>query len=89
MKKSSITDIPGPSRLLRTALNRRANAEHNSKKIWHDLNMPASCYDLLKPNIFSLPEKLLRHSSKLSSIHGPNQKSKHKKGVKSNDEYFH
>lgn len=83
MRKSSITDIPGPSRLLRTALNRRANAEHNSKKIWQDLNMPASCYDLLKPNTFSLPEKLLRHSSKLSSFHGQNQKSKCKKGAKS------
>lgn len=83
MRKSSIADIPGPSRLLRTALNRKANAEHNSKKIWQNLNMPASCYDLLKPNTFSLPEKILRHSSKSRSIHGPHDKSKIRKGVKS------
>jgi hypothetical protein len=44
--------------------------------------MPESCYDLLKPNIFSLPDKLLRHSAKLKPLRGPHEK-KTKKGVKS------
>lgn len=43
--------------------------------------MPASCYDALKPNIFSLPEKLLRHSAKLKPLRVHERKAK--KGVKS------
>lgn len=44
--------------------------------------MPVSCFDVLKPNTFSLPEKLLRHSAKLKPLRGPHER-KTKKGVKS------
>lgn len=81
-RKTSFSDVPGPSRILRGVLGSKANPAHNSKKIWRELNMPVSCFDLLKPNIFSLPEKLLRHSAKLRPIKGPHEKTK-KKGVKS------
>ena len=57
-------NMPGPSRLLRSALKRKANPEHNSKKIWAELNMPDGC-EFLGQNVFSLPEKLLKHSTKM------------------------
>lgn len=44
--------------------------------------MPESCLDMLKPNVFSLPDKLLRHSAKLKPLRGPHER-KSKKGVKS------
>jgi hypothetical protein len=83
MRRSSLCDIPGPSRLLRTQLQKRANADHNARQIWKDLNLPLACQDLFKPNVFSLPEKLLKHSAKMKPLKGPHEKSKKKKGVKS------
>ena len=80
-KASSISE-PGPSRLLQGILGSKANPTHNSMKVWKRLNMPESCYDLLKPNVFSLPDKLLRHSAKLKPLKGPHER-KTKKGVKS------
>jgi hypothetical protein len=80
-RKPSISE-PGPSRLLQGIIGSKANPQHNSMKIWRELNMPVSCYDLLKPNTFSLPEKLLRHSAKLKPLKGPHER-KTKKGVKS------
>ncbi|EDS43082.1 dynein-1-beta heavy chain [Culex quinquefasciatus] len=53
----------GPSRFL-ASINRRANPEYNSKRIWQELNMPTEC-DFLGPNVFTLPERLLRHGPKL------------------------
>lgn len=79
--KASVSDA-GPSRLLQGVLGNKANASHNSLKVWRQLNMPVSTYDLLKPNVFSLPEKLLRHSAKLKPLRGPHER-KRKKGVKS------
>ena len=77
MRKSSFTDIPGPSRLLRTAIKKQANSGHNSKQIWRDLNMPVTgTDDLLHPSVFTIPDRLLRHSTKLKSLHGPRSKSK-------------
>lgn len=58
-------NIPGPSRLLRTQLNRRANAQHNSKKVWAELNLPQGCGQFFSPNVFSIPNRLLRHSQKM------------------------
>ncbi|XP_053674809.1 dynein axonemal heavy chain 7 [Anopheles nili] len=55
-------DVPGPSGSLR--INRRAHPEHNTKQIWRELNMPTDC-DFIGPNVFSLPEKLLRHNPKM------------------------
>jgi hypothetical protein len=81
-RKPSSSDIPGPSRLLQGILGSKANAGHNRMKVWRELNMPASCFDLLKPNTFSLPDKLLRHSAKLKPLRGPHER-KTKKGVKS------
>lgn len=80
-RKASSSE-PGPSRLLQGILGSKANPYHNSMKVWRQLNMPESCYDLLKPNTFSLPEKLLRHSAKLKPLRGPHER-KTKKGVKS------
>lgn len=82
MRKSSFCAMPGPSRSLRVQLQKRANADYNSKQLWRDLNMPVACQDLFKPNIFSLPDRLLRHSAKMKPLKGPHQK-KSKKGVKS------
>lgn len=79
---------PGPSRLLQGIIGSKANTYHNRMKIWQKINMPASCYDLLKPNTFSLPEKLLRHSAKLKPLRGPHDK-KAKKGVKSKYRFRH
>ena len=56
------SEAAGPSGLVR--INRRAHPEHNTKQIWRELNMPTDC-DFLGPNVFSLPEKLLRHSTKM------------------------
>lgn len=81
-RKSSSSDIPGPSRLLQGILGSKANPGYNRMKVWRELNMPASCFDLLKPNTFSLPEKLLKHSAKLKPLRGPNER-KGKKNVKS------
>ncbi|KAL1389180.1 hypothetical protein pipiens_001339 [Culex pipiens pipiens] len=53
----------GPSRFL-ASINRRANPQYNSKRIWQELNMPTEC-DFLGPNVFTLPERLLRHGPKL------------------------
>lgn len=80
-RKPSLAE-PGPSRLLQGVIGSKANAHHNSMKVWRQLNMPTSCYDMLKPNIFSLPEKLLKHSPKLKPLKGPHER-KTKKGVKS------
>lgn len=77
-RKPSTSDVPGPSRLLQGIIGSKANAHHNSMKIWRELSMPASCFDLLKPNVFSIPEKLLRHSAKLKPLRGPHER-KHKK----------
>lgn len=73
---------PSTSKLLKGVLGSKANAAHNSMKVWRELNMPASCYDLMRPNVFSLPDKLLRHSAKLKPLRGPHER-KTKKGVKS------
>jgi hypothetical protein len=67
---------------LRGIVNSKANPHHNSMKLWRQLNLPESTYDLFQPNVFSLPEKLLKHSAKLKPLKGPHQK-KSKKGVKS------
>lgn len=80
--RSLSSSEPGPSRLLQGIIGSKANGYHNRMKIWQKLNMPASCYDLLKPNTFSLPEKLLKHSAKLKPLRGPHDK-KSKKGAKS------
>lgn len=74
--------------LLRGIVGSKANPYHNSMKIWRQLNMPESTYDLCQPNIFSLPEKLLKHSPKLKPLKGPHQK-KTKKGIKSKMNNFH
>ena len=76
MRKSSFSDIPGPSRLLRTAIKKKSNAGHNSKQIWRDLNMPAGSEDLLHPSVFTIPDRLLRHSTKMKSLYGPRARSK-------------
>lgn len=73
---------PGPSRLLEGLVGSKVNQFHNRVKLWRRLNMPESCIDLLKPNTFSLPEKLLKHSAKLKPLRGPHER-KTKKGVKS------
>lgn len=44
--------------------------------------MPIGCQDLFKPNVFTLPDKLLRHSAKMRPLKMLKEK-KRKKGVKS------
>jgi hypothetical protein len=75
---------PGGSRpkVLQGIIGSKANPHYNQMKVWRQLNMPESCFDVLKPNIFSLPEKLLKHSAKLKPLRGPHER-KSKKGVKS------
>lgn len=83
-RKLSNSDA-GPSstsKLLKSVLGSKANAAYNSKKIWRELSMPESTFDLLRPNIFTLPDKLLRHSAKLKPLRGPHER-KTKRGVKS------
>lgn len=82
---SSSSRPPQPSTsnsVLQCIAGSKANPHHNSMKIWRKLNMPESAYDLFQPNVFSMPEKLLRHSAKVKPFKGPREK-KSKKGVKS------
>ncbi|XP_029708760.2 dynein axonemal heavy chain 7 [Aedes albopictus] len=61
-------------------INRKANPEYNRRRIWQELNMPTDC-DFLGPNVFNLPDRLLKHSSKLrpSGRTRPDRSSQKKK----------
>ncbi|CRK93662.1 CLUMA_CG007191, isoform A [Clunio marinus] len=63
-----------PSQILQGVIGSKANSNYNRMQIWRQLNTPESSSDALKPNIFSLPEKLLKHSAKLT----PHEKKKKK-----------
>lgn len=82
-KRKPTCSIAGPSSpLLQGIADSKANPHYKRLQLWRRLNMPESCCDMLKPNVFSLPDKLLRHSAKLKPLRGPNER-KSKKGVKS------
>ena len=81
-RKPDFTKVPGTKEIVKSVIGSRANPAYNSKKVWRELNLPTSSFDLSRPNIFSLPEKLLKHSPKLKPLKGPHEK-KVKKGVKS------
>lgn len=67
------SDIPGPSRILQTAMKKKVNAEKKARCIWSDINKTKD--DTLNPNVFSLPEKLLKHSMKMKSSPGGRPKA--------------
>ena len=78
-KKLTGVGAASTSQLLKGVVGSKANSYHTRMKLWRQFNMPVSCYDLLKPNTFSLPEKLLRHSPKLKPLRGPHERKSNKK----------
>lgn len=52
-------------RIIFPTFKRKGNAEYHSRQIWKELNLPASCSSVCKPNIFTLPEHLLKHNKKM------------------------
>lgn len=81
-RKTDFSKVPGTRDIIKSVIGSKANIEFNSKKIWRELNLPTSTFDVSRPNIFSLPEKLLRHSAKLKPLRGPHER-RTKKKVKS------
>lgn len=79
--------VPATKDIVKSAINSKANIRYTSKKLWKELNLPTSPLDLTRPNIFSLPEKLLKHSPKLKPLKGPHEKKTRKK-TKSEFEFF-
>lgn len=84
-RKTDFSKVPGAKDIIKSAIGSKANVQYTSKKLWRELNMPTSTFDLAQPNIFSLPERLLKHSPKLKPLKGPYEK-KAKKGVKSENQ---
>lgn len=80
-RKRDFSKVPGTSDIIKNAMGSKANIGYTSKKMWRELSLPTSEFDLMRPNVFSLPEKLLKHSPKLKPLKGPHEKKK--KSVKS------
>lgn len=77
-RKRDFSKVPGTSDIIKSAMSSKANFQYKSKKMWRELSLPTSEFDLNRPNIFSLPEKLLRHSAKLKPLRGPHERRKSK-----------
>lgn len=80
-RKHDFSKVPGTSDIIKSAMSSKANLNYTSKKLWRDLSLPTSDFDLTRPNVFSIPEKLLKHSPKLKPLRGPHEKKR--KSVKS------
>lgn len=81
-RHNDFSKVPGTKEIIKSVMGSKANVHFNSKKIWRELNLPTSTYDLSRPNIFSLPEKLLKHSAKLKPLRLPHER-KAKSKIKS------
>ncbi|XP_055588743.1 dynein axonemal heavy chain 7 isoform X2 [Uranotaenia lowii] len=78
--RSTLGDF-STSRLL-SGIKPKANPEYNRKRIWQELNMPTDC-DFLDSNVFSLPDKLLKHGPKMRPSPLTRPKPVHKKKIRS------
>jgi hypothetical protein len=85
-RKRDFSKVPGTSEIVKNAIAGKGNLQYKSKKLWRELSLPTSEFDLNRPNIFSLPEKLLRHSVKLKPIRGPHERRRSR--VKSKFEFL-
>lgn len=77
-RKRDFSKVPGTSEIIKSAMGSKANLNYTSKKMWRELSLPTSEFDLTRPNVFSLPEKLLKHSPKLKPLRGPHEKKRKK-----------
>jgi hypothetical protein len=85
-RRTDFSKVPGTKQIIQGVLSSKANAEYKTKKLWRELSLPTSSFDLDRPNIFSMPDKLLRHSAKLKPLHGPHEKKRRRK-VKSEEKF--
>ncbi|KAL7044814.1 hypothetical protein ACKWTF_002067 [Chironomus riparius] len=74
LRHPDFSKVPGTKEIVKRAISSKANVGYTSKKLWRELNLPTSPLDLSRPNIFSLPEKLLKHSAKLKPLKGPHER---------------
>jgi len=82
LRHPDFSKVPGTKEIVKSAISSKANVGYTSKKLWRELNLPTSPLDLSRPNIFSIPEKLLKHSAKLKPLKGPHER-RTKKATKS------